>query len=350
MKLFSSMSCCRCVLLWGLTAVLSACTPVKWDMVLGEPAKLTWPPMPNPKKIEYLGTLHQFTPAGSSLGAVLFGQNQAGELAKPVAIAVGADGRMAIADAGKHGVHFFIPGQQKYVLLTKAGEKELQSPVSVMFDSGQNLVVSDSLLAKVFVFDEQGAYVKEIVPPKDHAFVRPTGIACSEADGQMYVVDSKANQVLMFNAQGQYGRSFGKRGAGGGELNIPTHIATDWSGRVYINDAMNFRVQIFSGNGGFASMFGHHGDGSGDFAMPKGVAVDRSGTIYVAETLFDAVQIFSSQGDYLLTLGGQGEGPGEFWMPTGLFIDRHGKLYVCDTYNKRIQIFQIYGTEGGGRP
>lgn len=350
MKRFFSSSCRTFVLLWLLAAALAACAPVKWDAVLDEPAKFSWPPVPNPKKVEYLGTLHQFTAVGHSLRTVLFGQTRAGELVKPVAIAIGADGRMAIADAGKQGVHLFIPGQQKYLLLTKAGEEDLQSPVSVMFDSGQNLVVSDSSLAKVFVFDGNGAYAKEIVPPQAQAFARPTGIAYSQTDGQMYVVDSKAHQILAFNDEGQHARSFGKRGAGNGELNIPTHIATGSDGKVYVNDAMNFRAQVFTARGDFVTMFGHHGDGSGDFAMPKGIAVDRSGIIYVAETLFDAVQLFSPQGDYLLTLGSQGQGPAEFWMPTGLFIDQDNKLYVCDTYNKRIQIFQLYGTEGGGRP
>ncbi|MBA3015160.1 MAG: 6-bladed beta-propeller [Proteobacteria bacterium] len=349
MKRFLSSSYCTCVLLGILAVAVTACAPVKWDTVLEEPAKLSWPPSPNPKKIEYLGTLHEFTPVGRSLRTVVFGQNPANELVKPVAISVGSDGRMAIADAGMQGVHFFIPGQQKYLLLTKAGEVGLQSPVSVIFDERLNLVVSDSTLAKIFVFDADGKYVKEIIPPKSQSFVRPTGIAYSKVNGQLYVVDSKQNQIVTFNDQGRYVQSFGKRGAGKGELNIPTHIATDSTGKVYVNDAMNFRAQIFDARGDFVTMFGHHGDGSGDFAMPKGVAVDQSGTIYVAETLFDAVQLFSAQGDYLLTLGSQGLGPAEFWMPTGLFVDHDDKLYICDTYNQRIQIFQLYGTEGGGR-
>ena len=330
---------------------ICACAPVKWDAQLGEPAKLSWPPMPNPKKIEYVGILRQFTPVGRSLSTILFGQDPAGMIVKPIAIAVGSDGRMAIADAGKRGVHFYIPSQQKYVLLSKAGTDDFLSPVSVMFDGSLNLVISDSMLSKVFVFDVNGNYTKEIAPPKKQAFVRPTGLAYQESEeNRLYVVDSKTSQVTIFNDQGQYLNSFGKRGIGNGELNIPTHIASGPGGKIYVNDAMNFRAQIFTPQGRFLSMFGHHGDGSGDFAMPKGIAVDRLGTIYVAETLFDTVQLFSTQGDYLLALGSKGQGPAEFWMPSGLFIDRDNKLYVCDTYNQRIQIFQLYGTAGGGKP
>lgn len=330
---------------------LSACAPVKWDAVLGEPAQLSWPPTPNPKKVAYLGGLRQFTPVGRSLSTIIFGQNPAGMIVKPVAIAVGNDGRMAIADAGKRGVHFYIPSQQKYVLLSKAGEEEFLSPVSVMFDSNLNLLVSDSMLAKVFVFSENGSYLKEIIPPQSRAFARPTGLTYQESDeNRLYVVDSKTNQVSIFNHQGQYLKSFGKRGIGHGDLNIPTHIASGADGKIYINDAMNFRAQVFTPKGEFVTMFGHHGDGSGDFAMPKGIAVDQHGTIYVAEMLFDTVQLFSPQGDYLLSIGSKGKGPAEFWMPSGLFIDRDNKLYVCDTYNQRIQIFQLYGATGGGKP
>ncbi len=346
----SLIACAKTVVFGVMFSCLWACAPVKWEAGLGEPAKLSWPPMPNPKKIEYLGTLRQFTPVGRSLSTIIFGQNQAGMIVKPLAIAVGGDGRMAVVDAGKRGVHFFIPSQQKYVLLSKAGAESFLSPVSVIFDGSLNLLVSDSMLGKVFVFDGNGDYAKEIVPPKKQAFVRPTGLVYQDIASQVYVVDSKTNQVSIFNDQGQYVKGFGKRGAGTGELNIPTHIATGPDGKIYVNDAMNFRAQVFTGQGKFVSMFGHHGNGSGDFAMPKGIAVDRHGVIYVAETLFDNIQMFSVQGDYLLSLGAKGSGPAEFWMPSGLFIDRANKLYVCDTYNQRIQIFQLYGADGGGKP
>jgi len=336
--------------LGGLAISLSACAPVQWGALLDEPAKLSWPPMPNPKRVEYIGTLRQFTPVSRSISTVLFGQSQAGEIVKPVAMAVGGDGRMAIVDAGKRGVHFFVPSQQRYLLLSKAGEEDFLSPVSVIFDSTLNLLVSDSMLGKIFVFDANGTYTREMSPPKRQEFIRPTGLAYQETEGLFYVVDSKASRVSIFNDKGQYVNGFGKRGSKDGELNLPTHIASGPDGKIYVNDAMNFRAQVFTAQGQFVSLFGHHGDGSGDFAMPKGIAVDRNGVIYVAETLFDNVQMFSAQGDYLLSLGSQGQGPAEFWMPSGLFIDRDNKLYVCDTYNKRIQIFQLFGSDGGGRP
>lgn len=346
----SRMTYCKIGVTLLLLSFLCACAPIKWDATLGEPAKLSWPPMPNPKKIEYVGSLRQFTPVGRSLRTIIFGQDQAGMIVKPVAMAVGGDGRMAIADAGKRGVHFYIPSQQKYLLLSKAGNEGFLSPVSVIFDGSLNLLVSDSMLGKVFVFDGDGNFAKEIVAPRKDPFLRPTGLAYQDIDGQLYVVDSKNNQVKIFNDHGQYVTSFGKRGSGEGELNIPTHISTGPEGKVYVNDAMNFRAQVFTAQGRFVSLFGHHGDGSGDFAMPKGIAVDQRGTIYVAETLFDNIQMFSIQGDYLLSLGSKGQGPAEFWMPSGLFIDRNNKLYVCDTYNQRIQIFQLYGADGGGKP
>ena len=344
------MTSCRSGLTLVLLSFLCACAPMKWDATLGEPATLSWPPMPNPKKVEYIGSLRQFTPVGRSLRTMVFGQDQAGMIVKPVAIAVGGDGRMAVADAGKRGVHFYVPSQQKYLLLSKAGKDDFVSPVSVIFDGSLNLLVSDSMLGKVFLFDGDGKYAKEIIPPKKESFVRPTGLAYQDIDNQLYVVDSKTSQVNIFDNHGQYLNSFGKRGSGDGELNIPTHISTGPEGRIYVNDAMNFRTQVFTPQGRFVSRFGHHGDGSGDFAMPKGIAIDQRGVIYVAEILFDTVQMFSTKGDYLLSLGSKGQGPAEFWMPSGLFIDRENKLYVCDTYNQRIQIFQLYGADGGGNP
>ena len=86
------LACAKTVAFLVVLPCLWSCAPVQWNAILGEPAKLSWPPMPNPKKVEYLGTLRGFTPVGRSLGTILFGQNQAGKIVKPVAIAVGGDG------------------------------------------------------------------------------------------------------------------------------------------------------------------------------------------------------------------------------------------------------------------
>ena len=331
-----------------IAILLVSCAPARWQMTVQKEKELVWPPPPNPVKASYLGEITGFTQMDKSISTVIFGKSSAGKILKPLDLAIGGDGRIAVVDAGKKGVHFFIPAEEKYILLTRAGSDMLVSPVSVTFDENMTMYLSDSALNKVFSYDVNGIFEKELlIPPGKGKFVRPTGLVFNAQLSQLYVVDTLGHAIHKFDDSGVYTGSFGKRGTGKMEFNMPTHIGVDPQGSVYITDAMNFRAKVFTADDNFVSGFGHHGNGSGDFAMPKGIVADRWGVVYVAETLFDKIQLFNIHGDFLLDIGSKGSNPAEFWMPSGIFIDRNNVLYVCDTYNKRIQLFQLYSMGGG---
>lgn len=329
-------------------ALLASCAPIKWEASVIKKIDLVLPPPPNPERVKYLGELTAFTATGQSLKTIIFGKNDDGRILQPVAIAVAEDGRMAIADSKGQGVHFYVPHEQKYLFLSMAGQERMVSPVSVIFDAEMRVYISDSGQGKVYIYDADGLFVQKISMAGLEPLKRPTGLMYHKQQDLLYVVDTKAHKVHIFDSNVAYQSSFGERGVQDGEFNLPTHIASDFKGNIYVNDAMNFRLQIFSPPDQFLRKFGTHGDGSGNFAMAKGVAVDRGGIIYVAETLFDLIQVFGTHGDYLMSIGSKGSEAGQFWMPSGLFIDKSNILYVCDTYNKRIQLFQLLGDAAGG--
>lgn len=281
-----------------------------------------------------------FRETGVSLKNVLFG-NDEGMLARPLAVAVGRDGRFAIADASCQCVHLYVPSDQKYYRLSVVKEVRMRSPVGLTFDDESRLYVSDSALAKVFVFDSHGAFLFDMEKPGDDGLKRPTGLAFDDDKKVIYVVDTLSHSIDSFDKNGAFLSSFGERGSGRGQFNFPTHIFWAAPGQIYVTDSMNFRIQLFDASGGFLAAFGHQGDGSGDFSIPKGIASDKDHILYVVDSLFDNVQLFDEKGDFLLTIGGRGTAPGEFWLPSGIFIDANDKLYVCDTFNGRVQVFRI---------
>jgi sugar lactone lactonase YvrE len=325
--------------------LLGGCGSIQFEPQLVKSFDMEWPPKPNLKKVEYLGEIKRFSQTNHTLASLILGKNDAGEIVHPVSIAIGVDGRTAIADTKLKGVHLYIPSQKKYELVHKAGNTYLQSPVSVCFDKNLFLYVSDSLLRKVFVYDSHGKVTKILDRTEQTLFGRPTGLSIDNQTGQIFIVDTTRNEIHTFDSQHNYLFSFGNKGTEDSEFNLPTHITTDSKGRLFINDTMNFRLQIYHPTRGFISKFGHHGNGSGDFAMPKGVGVDRSGVIYVVDSLFDNIQLFDEKGTFLLTIGSRGLEAGQFWLPSGIFIDHEDKMYVCDTYNKRIQVFQLFDNQ-----
>jgi sugar lactone lactonase YvrE len=306
---------------------------------------LQWPYQPNAAKVTFvrsLSGLERRKTAGGALKSAVIGR-EASDLhafVLPVAVAMGADGRLAVADMGRRSVHLYLPAQERYLELTGPDADRIVSPVGVFFDEGLDLYVSDSA-GRVLAFGPGGELRFVIKSAGGEPLRRPTGLAYSPTRKLLYVVDTLANKVHAFSREGAVAFSFGERGDAPGRFNFPTHIFRAAAGELYVTDALNFRVEIFDEDGKVLGTFGHHGDGSGDLAMPKGVAADRDGVVYVVDGIFDNVQLFTRGGDFLLTLGRRGVDLGEFWLPTGVFLSESDELYVCDTYNRRIQVFRV---------
>ncbi len=330
----------RLFILFIFCTLLAGCAATEWQPITLKMGEISWPPPPH-TKVTYVGEINEFEPTSRSLKTILIGKSQAGKIIKPVAVTVGPGGRMAIADQGRKGVHFFDPVSKNYKFLFIAGNEKIDTPVGVAFDDAGNLYVTDSQLNKIIIFDAQATFLKSLDHAGDLPLLRPSGITFNQFDKRIYVSDTMRHQVLVYSRLGEFITRIGQRGEDVNSFNFPTHISSDMHGRIYVTDSMNFRAHIITPKTLTRQTFGHHGNGSGDFASPKGISVDSNGYIYIAETLFDNVQIFSEEGAYMLPIGSQGTGPGQFWMPSGLFIDDNDRLFVCDTYNGRIQIFQL---------
>lgn len=313
---------------------------------------LQWPFPPNPAKLVYVRSLTGFTPtrsAGRSLRTLFVGRESADRNAfvLPVAVAIGPDGRIAVADMGRRCVHLYLPqagkagtGAGKYLQLTGDPKAPIVSPVGLAFDGASRLYLTDSA-GRLFAFGAQGELLWSTRAAGEAPWQRPTGLAFSPQTGLLYVVDTLAHRVYGVRTDGKLELAFGGRGEGDGELNFPTHIFRADSGVLFVTDTLNFRISAFDERGAPQGVFGRHGDGSGDLAMPKGLAADRDGVLYVADSIFDNVQLFDRAGHLLLTLGRRGTAPGEFWLPSGISVSAGGELYVADTYNHRVQVFRI---------
>jgi DNA-binding beta-propeller fold protein YncE len=203
----------------------------------------------------------------------------------------------------------------------------------------EGILFTDSRLNAVYLLSPDGKQFRLFIDTA--TLQRPTGVAYSEKTGEIWIAETGAHRISVFNKDGVRKRTIGKRGGGPLEFNFPTYICIDASGRVYIVDSMNFRVQILSSTGDFINSFGRQGDVTGTFARPRGVAVDSKGNIYVVDALFNNVQIFDTAGRLLYYFGSQGRGEYQFWMPSGIFVDKDDNIYVSDSYNGRIQIFQL---------
>ena len=85
--------------------------------------------------------------------------------------------------------------------------------------------------------------------PEDAILEIPVDITC-DSEGNVYVLDQKANNVKIFNSSGKYLRTIGRRGRGPGEFNAP-HRFTFAKDRLVIWDQENYRICTISPEGEF---------------------------------------------------------------------------------------------------
>ncbi len=327
------------VLLFGCTG------PPDRPVATVQSPRLVWPDPPEAARLTYLSSLSRPQDFGIDQGPfamfarVLFGEKRL-RLVRPMAV-VAANDVFYVADPGAQGVHRFDKADNRHSLIRRNDEQPLPSPVGLALGANGDVYVTDSALGQVFVIPDKSD--RAALLPLDQRLKQPTGIAFDSGRNELFVVDTAAHRVSVFDRDGRLLREFGERGSADGAFNYPTLIWHTESGVLHIVDALNFRVQSFDTNGRWLGKFGRHGDGTGDLARHKGIAADRFGHIYVVDSLFHAIQIFDAQGNFLLSVGELGQNAGEFWLPSGIFIDEHDTIYVADSYNQRIQVFRYVG-------
>lgn len=328
----------------SLLATLAACATTRPEVSWNSPdAELVWPPPPSTPRIRFLRSVQPADFIDEGSGSKLFHwisgeKKRVFPMSAPYGIAADGNGRIWVADTKGGMVQIFDLASERVDYLASAGPTPLVSPLGVARDDEKGwLYVSDSVLAKVFVFDGKGQLLGTREPPG--GFSRPAGLA-TDGQGNLYVVDVLKNKVDIFSRDGTYLNSLESGQAEEGGFNRPANVAVDASGRVYVTDSMNFRIEMFDPAGKSIGTIGQIGDVPGSFARPKGVAIDSGGNIYVADAAFDNIQIFDAAGRLLLYFGEPGKGAGQLSLPAGLCFDRHDRLYVVDAFNQRVQIFQ----------
>jgi DNA-binding beta-propeller fold protein YncE len=304
-------------------------------------ASIVWPQPPAQARIGYLYSFNEpldlkIKPSfGRQIMNVLAGEERA-SLVRPYALSVHGD-KILVADPGAKAVHLFDRKKRRHQVIQGAGDESLVSPVGVALGA-ETAYVTDSARGNLYLFDHKGQLLKTVSDLQ-----RPTGLAYDSASGRLFVAETLAHRVVVFDKEGNRLFEFGARGTEVGEFNFPSHLFVSGD-KLLVNDNMNFQIKTFTLDGHELAVFGKHGDSSGQFSQPKGVAADSMGNIYVAGATIDRIQIFSAEGVFLLAFGGEGNMPGNFLMPAGITI-ANDLIYVADSYNGRVQVFQFLGAD-----
>lgn len=337
------------VCLAGLLAGCATAGPKKVTEIL-------WPEPPLKPRIKFVGLLRNeddLRATGTEKSVrewfsetILGAKKIPSSLRQPMGVALSHDGkRLYVTDLAKPGA--FVFDFETRQMRPLGGEAfEFQAPLGVASDAQDNVYVVDSRQKLVRVFDPRGALARTIT---HESLERPTGIAIDPARQRLYVADSSTAKsshhvIHVFDLEGRHLSTVGGLGSAAGQFSFPTYLTVDGQGNLYVADTMNGRIQVLDPGGNALQTIGEHGDAYGMFDKPKGVALDSFGNVYVADSSWSNVQIFNPQGKVLLFFGGRGRVPGLLFNPTGLAIDKDNRIYVADAFNERVSIYQLINT------
>ena len=341
-----------------LAACASGVQPIRGRLHYGmadapEGEKLMWPAAPEVPRFLYTGTLTgepNFQSPDNGRGALAeFGRWLVGldgngttplVLQRPSALVGDDAGRLYVSDASRQAVFVFDEAAGELHLWDRAEPLvRFVAPAGLAVAPGR-VFVADAELAAVFVLDARGEPRGVIGRGQ---LQRPTGLARDAQRGLLYVADTYAHEVKVFDDQGRLVRVIGRRGDGDGEFNYPSHLAFVRD-ELYVTDTMNSRVQVFAHDGSTPlRTLGARGLYLGNLVRPKGVGVDAEGNVYVVESYYDSLLVFSRQGEFLMPIGGTGKATGRFYLPAGVWIDAKNRVHIADMFNGRVVLFQFLG-------
>ena len=180
---------------------------------------------------------------------------------------------------------------------------------------GHVFVYHRSLDTRLFEFDEDGNFVREIGAGL-YGFEFAHKVRVDKYDN-IWAVDEGSNQVIKFNPEGRVVMVLGYRppsvqgatasagGAGPDERYLfarPTDVTWDQDDNIFVSDGYtNHRVVKYSPDGKYITQVGSgvRGDGLDELNLPHTIASDDEGNIYVGDRSNRRVMVYNSDLEYL---------------------------------------------------
>lgn len=229
-----------------------------------------------------------------------------GTFEQPTGVAVDGQDNLYVGDIKTRKVLVFDRNEKPLHAIELANH--VQSIGSIAIDKSRNrLLVPDVKGNKVLVYDltsrevlfDFGADGVVEKGAETDSFNFPTAVTVDGA-GNILVCDSMNARIVRFTPEGKFISKFGRRGDGIGDFNMIRAVAVDSEGHIYVTDSKSNRISIYDEKGQVLLLFGGayalKGQGSevkpGGFLLPNGIYIDRNDRIYIVDQYNSRFQLF----------------------------------------------------------
>lgn len=213
----------------------------------------------------------------------------------PTGIAIGAASDVYVADAE---LGYVARLDQNGNSLGVIGKGELKRPIGLAFDAAtQQLYVADVHGHDIKVFSVEGKLLRTLGQRGEEPgqFNFPTYLTL--AQGKLYVTDTMNARIQVLDAvTGESKRIIGERGLNMGNLVRPKGVAVDTEGNIYVVESYHDYLLVFNHKGEFLIPIGGTGQGIGQFYLPTSVWIDANNRVFVADMFNGRVKLFQFLG------------------------------------------------------
>ncbi len=242
---------------------------------------------------------------------------------EPFGVAVGRDGSLYIADAGRSNRIRKVSTQGAVTTLAGGGEGDADGAgATAAFDTPSGLAIDDA--GNLYVADTGNNRIRKVTPEG--------AVTTLAGDGTSGYRDGAA-QVAQFNA--------------------PIGVAVDRDGNIFVADTYNDRIRLISKDGQVKTVAGAGTPGLLDgeasaalFDTPCAVAANGAGELFIADTGNNRLRKLTKDGQVItlpLNTPG-GVSPEEISRPTGLALTHDGFIYVTELDRGRVRQIAPDGT------
>ncbi|MEK6798620.1 MAG: hypothetical protein AABZ12_06630 [Planctomycetota bacterium] len=215
----------------------------------------------------------------------------------PVALTLGPDDSFYLADSERTAIDRLSTTDGRLLESLRLPD-ELHRPAALHYDApSDELFVVDVVGHDVKVLARDGT-LKRILGrrgEKPGEFNFPSAIAAS--DDRLLIADTGNHRVQAITRMGEPIVALGRAGDAPGDLALPKGVAVDADGHVYVVDGRFENVQIFDPQGRLLLFFGEEGGAPGQFWLPGGIFIEPSGRIWICDSYNRRLQVFQYVND-----------------------------------------------------
>ena len=218
-------------------------------------------------------------------------------LYKPLGVAISSDNTVFVVGCNNCVKKFTFEGQfVASVGSYGSGQLQFKTPFAIAYNHINNRVyVCDSNNHRITILNHDLTFHGSFGRQGSQAgqFNDPYGISV-DMKGRILVADHGNNRFQVFDANDHLLSSITDTGAGE-KLQRPISVAVGPDNWVYVVESdynTCARVSVFDENGKYIKSFGKRGNKDGEFKDPYAIAVRDDGYVYVSDTNNDRVQIF----------------------------------------------------------